>query len=192
VTIAGNWTLYVWAVAAKHNLQASLGYYINPLINMAIGGLIFRERINRIGWTAIGLAAVGVVIQTAAIGHLPLVSLVLALSFCAYGVIRRQVAAVVARLSSPSLPRGGQTCGGEPAQSRGLQPQTPGSRAGDASARGRHRARVCAGRQPMSATDPARPTSTTRRLRQRRGRDPCSAQIRMCLLYAYILRAKLN
>lgn len=93
VTIAFNWTLYVWAVAAKHNLQASLGYYINPLINMAIGGLIFRERINWIGWTAIGLAAAGVVIQTAAIGHLPLISLALALSFCAYGVIRRQVAA---------------------------------------------------------------------------------------------------
>jgi chloramphenicol-sensitive protein RarD len=93
VTIAANWTLYVWAVAARHNLQASLGYYINPLINMAIGGLIFRERINWIGWTAIGLAAAGVVIQTAAIGHLPLISLALALSFCAYGVIRRQVAA---------------------------------------------------------------------------------------------------
>jgi chloramphenicol-sensitive protein RarD len=93
VTIGGNWSLYVWAVAARHNLLASLGYYINPLINMAIGGLIFRERINWIGWTAIGLAAVGVVVQTAAIGHLPLVSLVLALSFCAYGVIRRQVAA---------------------------------------------------------------------------------------------------
>ena len=93
VTIGGNWSLYVWAVAAKHNLQASLGYYINPLINMAIGGLVFRERINWIGWTAIGLAAIGVVVQTIAIGHLPLVSLVLALSFCAYGVIRRQVAA---------------------------------------------------------------------------------------------------
>jgi chloramphenicol-sensitive protein RarD len=92
-TIASNWTLYVWAVAAHHNLEASLGYYVNPLINMAIGGLIFRERINWIGWTAIGLAAVGVVLQTAALGHLPLISLALAISFCAYGVIRRQVAA---------------------------------------------------------------------------------------------------
>lgn len=93
VTIAFNWTLYVWAVAQKKNLEASLGYYINPLMNMAIGGLIFRERINWLGWTAIGLAGVGVVIQTLALGHPPLVALALAFSFCGYGVIRRHVAA---------------------------------------------------------------------------------------------------
>jgi chloramphenicol-sensitive protein RarD len=92
-TIATNWTIYVWAVAQKHNLEASLGYYVNPLMNMAIGGLIFRERINVIGWFAMALAAIGVAIQTAALGHLPLVALALAVSFCAYGVIRRQVAA---------------------------------------------------------------------------------------------------
>ena len=93
LTIAANWTLYVWTVAQKHNLEASLGYYINPLINMAIGGLIFRERINWIGWTAIGLAVTGVALQTQALGHLPMISLALAISFCIYGVIRRQVAA---------------------------------------------------------------------------------------------------
>ena len=92
-TIATNWTIYVWAVAQRHNLEASLGYYVNPLMNMAIGGLVFRERINRIGWAAIALATVGVAIQTVALGRLPVVALALATSFCAYGVIRRQVAA---------------------------------------------------------------------------------------------------
>jgi chloramphenicol-sensitive protein RarD len=93
VIIAANWTIYVWAVAEKHNLESSLGYYVNPLMNMAIGALVFRERVNPIGWIAIGLSALGVVIQTLALGHLPIVALALAGTFCAYGVIRRQVAA---------------------------------------------------------------------------------------------------
>ena len=92
-TIAVNWTIYVWAVADRHNLESSLGYYVNPLMNMAIGALLFRERVHLLGWFAIGLAAVGVVIQTIALGHLPVVALALASTFCAYGVIRRQVAA---------------------------------------------------------------------------------------------------
>jgi chloramphenicol-sensitive protein RarD len=91
--IAANWTIYVWAVADHKNIEASLGYYINPLMNMAIGALIFRERLNPLGWAAIALAAVGVAVQTMALGRLPLVALALAGSFCIYGVIRRQVAA---------------------------------------------------------------------------------------------------
>jgi chloramphenicol-sensitive protein RarD len=89
--IGANWTVFVWAVNTGHNLDSSLGYYINPLFNMAIGGLVFGERIDRFGAVAIGLAALGVVIQTIAIGHLPLISLFLAITFCAYGVIRRRV-----------------------------------------------------------------------------------------------------
>jgi chloramphenicol-sensitive protein RarD len=85
-----NWTIYVWAVAQHRTLEASLGYYINPLMNMAVGALLLRERISPTGRIAIGLATVGVLLQAAALGHLPLVSLGLATSFCIYGVIRKQ------------------------------------------------------------------------------------------------------
>ena len=90
-SIATGWSLYVWAVNHGHNLDSSLGYYINPLMNMAAGAVFFRERIDRIGLAAIALAAVGVVVQTVALGHLPVISLVLAVTFWVYGLIRRQV-----------------------------------------------------------------------------------------------------
>ena len=91
LAIAGGWTMYVWAVNHGHNLDASLGYYINPLMNMAAGALLFRERITRVGLVAIGLAAVGVVLQGIAIGHVPLVALFLAGAFWIYGLIRKQI-----------------------------------------------------------------------------------------------------
>lgn len=91
VLISINWLLYVVAVNSGRTLEASLGYYINPLMNMAAGALFFRERIDRTGLVAIGLAAVGVAVQTAAVGHPPLLSLGLAVSFCGYGLIRKQV-----------------------------------------------------------------------------------------------------
>ena len=93
VLIGGNWLLYIWAVNSGRMLETSLGYYINPLLAMAAGALVFRERIDRIGMAAIGLAAVGVIIQTVALGHLPVISLALALSFCGYAIVRKRVAA---------------------------------------------------------------------------------------------------
>jgi chloramphenicol-sensitive protein RarD len=93
LAIFSNWTIYVFAVNAGHVIEASLGYYINPLMNMAAGALLFRERMSTEGKVAIGLAAVGVAIQTIALGHLPVVSLGLALSFCAYAILRKQVKA---------------------------------------------------------------------------------------------------
>ena len=91
--IALNWTLYVWAVAHGRLLEGSLGYYINPLMNMAAGAILFRERIDGLGWSAIALASVGVLVQSMALGHPPYISLVLGLTFTAYGVVRKQVAA---------------------------------------------------------------------------------------------------
>ncbi|EJL33493.1 rarD protein [Caulobacter sp. AP07] len=93
LAIFGNWTIYVFAVNAGHVIEASLGYYINPLMNMAAGALLFRERMSFEGKVAIGLAAVGVAIQTLALGHLPVVSLGLALTFCVYAILRKQVKA---------------------------------------------------------------------------------------------------
>jgi chloramphenicol-sensitive protein RarD len=91
--IAINWVVFIWAVTSNRLLESSLGYYINPLVSMAAGALIFRERIDRIGMVAIGLALVGVVVQAVALGHLPWVSLVLAFSFGGYGVVRKYAAA---------------------------------------------------------------------------------------------------
>lgn len=91
--IAINWSTFIWSVDAGRLLETSLGYYITPLVNMAAGALIFRERIGRLGVTAMALAAVGVVVQGVALGHLPWISLVLAASFGAYGIVRKQVAA---------------------------------------------------------------------------------------------------
>ena len=89
--IGSGWAVYVWAVTNGRNLESSLGYYITPLLNMAVGALVFRERIDKIGAAAIALAAVGVVLQTLALGHPPLIALFLAFAFWGYGIIRRQV-----------------------------------------------------------------------------------------------------
>jgi chloramphenicol-sensitive protein RarD len=91
--IAVNWVVFIWAVNAGRVLETSLGYYINPLLNMAAGALIFHERISRAGWIAIVLAAIGVAVQAFALGRLPWVSITLAVTFCGYGIVRKRVAA---------------------------------------------------------------------------------------------------
>ncbi|KPF81343.1 permease [Brevundimonas sp. AAP58] len=91
VLIAFNWGVYVWATTHQATLEASLGYYINPLLNMVVGLWLFRERIDRWGWVAIGLAAVGVLFQALALGRPPWISLMLAFSFGAYGVIKKRI-----------------------------------------------------------------------------------------------------
>ena len=91
VLIGLNWGVYVWATTHGATLEASLGYYINPLLNMVVGLWLFREKIDRWGWIAIGLAAVGVLFQTLALGRPPWISIVLAISFATYGVIRKRV-----------------------------------------------------------------------------------------------------
>ena len=90
--IAVNWSTYVWAVESGRTISASLGYYLNPLLNMAAGAILFKERISLGGRVAIGLAAVGVALQGAALGEFPWVSLVLAISFCGYGLVRKTAA----------------------------------------------------------------------------------------------------
>ena len=91
ILIATNWTVYIVAVNNGRTLDASLGDYLNPLLNMAAGAWLFRERIDWAGKIAMALAAIGVVLQTLALGHAPWVSLVLALTFAAYGIIRKRV-----------------------------------------------------------------------------------------------------
>jgi chloramphenicol-sensitive protein RarD len=88
--IAVNWLTYVWAVNNGHMLDASLGYYINPLINVLLGMLLLGERLRRLQWLAVTLASIGVAQQLWLAGHVPWISLMLALSFAFYGLIRKQ------------------------------------------------------------------------------------------------------
>jgi chloramphenicol-sensitive protein RarD len=90
--IAINWLTYVWAVGNGHVLDASLGYFINPLVNVALGFAVLHERPRRAQWLAVGLAAFGVVWLTVAAGRLPWVALVLAVSFGLYGLMRKTAA----------------------------------------------------------------------------------------------------
>ncbi len=91
--IAINWVVYIWAVTHGATLDASLGYYLVPLINMGAGALLFRERIGLAAKIAIGVAAVGVVLQGVALGALPIASLALAVAWGGYGIIRKRVKA---------------------------------------------------------------------------------------------------
>ncbi|MCD5995317.1 EamA family transporter RarD [Pseudomonas sp. CDFA 602] len=88
--IAANWIVYVWAVNNGRMLEASLGYYINPLVNVLLGMLLLGERLRRLQWLAVVLAATGVAQQVWQVGSLPWVSLVLPLTFGFYGLIRKK------------------------------------------------------------------------------------------------------
>ncbi|MFH6783058.1 MULTISPECIES: EamA family transporter RarD [Methylobacterium] len=89
--IAGNWSLYLWAVQNGRMLDASLGYFINPLVNVALGALVLRESLRPLQLAAVALAALGVVAAVVAAGSLPWVALALAISFAIYGLIRKLV-----------------------------------------------------------------------------------------------------
>ncbi len=90
--IAANWLLYVHAIASGRVLEASLGYFINPLLNVALGVLVLGERLERRRWAAVALAAVGVVsLSVGRAGGVPWLSLGLALSFGLYGLVRKRV-----------------------------------------------------------------------------------------------------
>jgi chloramphenicol-sensitive protein RarD len=91
VLLAGNWFLFIWAVNADRILDASLGYYINPLLNVAIGMAFFGERMRRMQWVAIAMAVTGVMIQIVSFGEVPWIALVLATSFSVYGGIRKRL-----------------------------------------------------------------------------------------------------
>lgn len=92
VLISVNWLLYVWAVAHGRVLEASLGYFINPLLNVLLGVVFLRERLRPVQWAAVLLAALGVSYLTWRAGALPVIACLLALSFGCYGLIRKTVA----------------------------------------------------------------------------------------------------
>ena len=89
--IGVNWLVYIWAVSQERVMEASLGYYINPLVNVLIGAVFFSERLRPAQWAAVVLAGVGVSVTTSALGYVPWVALVLCFTFSFYSVIRKQV-----------------------------------------------------------------------------------------------------
>ncbi|QBH01454.1 EamA family transporter RarD [Xanthomonas oryzae] len=92
VAIAFNWGLYIWAINAGHVIEASLGYFINPLLSVLLGVLVLKERLRRIQWVAVVCAAVGVLWLTIVAGAPPWIALGLAVSFGIYGLLRKLVA----------------------------------------------------------------------------------------------------
>ncbi|MAT84573.1 MAG: protein RarD [Gammaproteobacteria bacterium] len=90
--ISGNWVLFVWAVFNDRMLDASLGYFINPLLNVVLGVMFFREWLRPAQRVALALAAIGVANEVVAVGVVPWVGLVLALSFGLYGLVRKRLA----------------------------------------------------------------------------------------------------
>ena len=89
ILISINWFVFIWAVGNDQVLQTSLGYYINPLLNVLLGFTFLRERYGRLQWVAIMLAGVGVAIVWINHGQLPMVALALPLTFSLYGLIRK-------------------------------------------------------------------------------------------------------
>jgi chloramphenicol-sensitive protein RarD len=89
--IALNWGTYIWAVTHGHVVDAALGYFINPLVTVALGVVVFRERLNRWQLLALLLAVVAVGLLTAEVGEVPYVALILAFSFGLYGLIKKVV-----------------------------------------------------------------------------------------------------
>ena len=91
VLIATNWAVYIWSVTSSQLFEASLGYYINPLVNVFLGFTLLQERLRGLQWLAVILAALGVLIQIVNLGELPWIALVLAFSFSLYGLIHKRI-----------------------------------------------------------------------------------------------------
>jgi len=91
--ISFNWLLYIWAVIHDHVVEASLGYFVNPLVNVLLGVLVLRERLGRAERIAVALATAGVAVLTLWYGRLPWIALALAVSFGLYGLARKTVGA---------------------------------------------------------------------------------------------------
>ena len=91
ILISINWLVYIWATNNNHVVEASLGYYINPLIIIAFGVILLKEKMRPLQWAAVSIATIGVVVLTVDYGRLPWVALALALSWGTYGLVKKQL-----------------------------------------------------------------------------------------------------
>jgi chloramphenicol-sensitive protein RarD len=100
VVIYINWQVYVYAVADNHVLEASLGYFINPLVTIALATIFLKEKLNVLQWVAVGLGAIAVLILTFNYGQPPVIALTLAFSFGIYGLAKNRLGGKVSALNS--------------------------------------------------------------------------------------------
>ncbi|MFE9410166.1 EamA family transporter RarD [Streptomyces sp. NPDC006704] len=91
VVITVNWGVYIWSVNSGHVVEASLGYFINPLVTIAMGVLILKERLRRAQWAAVATGLAAVIVLAVGYGRPPWISLTLAFSFATYGLVKKQV-----------------------------------------------------------------------------------------------------
>ncbi|MFJ6084258.1 EamA family transporter RarD [Streptomyces sp. NPDC092369] len=89
--ITVNWGVYIWSVNSGHVVEASLGYFINPLVTIAMGVLLLKERLRPLQWAAVGVGFSAVVVLTVGYGQPPWISLTLAFSFATYGLVKKKV-----------------------------------------------------------------------------------------------------
>ncbi len=89
--VGSNWLLYIWAISENHLLDASLGYYINPIINVVLGLVFLQERLRKMQWFAVTLAVLGVSVQLVLFGSIPIVAISLASTFGFYGLLRKKI-----------------------------------------------------------------------------------------------------
>lgn len=89
--ITVNWGVYIWAVNSGHVVEASLGYFINPLVTIAMGVLLLKERLRPVQWAAVAVGCTAVLVLSIGAGRPPWISLCLALSFAAYGLVKKKV-----------------------------------------------------------------------------------------------------
>ena len=89
--VGSNWLVFLWAVANQQVVASSLGYFLTPLVNVMLGLLVLKERLNRLEWVSVGLALAAIANEIAVLGSLPWVSLFLAATFGSYGLVRKQV-----------------------------------------------------------------------------------------------------
>ncbi len=110
--LAVNWILFIWAVGAGFIVECSLGYYINPLMSVALGVVVLGERLRPAVWVSVGIAGIGVAVMTVASGRLPWIALSLAITFALYGLMKKHADAappiegLLAETATVALPLG--------------------------------------------------------------------------------------
>jgi chloramphenicol-sensitive protein RarD len=100
VVIYINWQVYVFAVADGHVIEASLGYFINPLVTIALATIFLKEKLNAFQWAAVGLGTAAVLVMTFSLGQPPVIAILLALSFGIYGLAKNRLGGKVSALNS--------------------------------------------------------------------------------------------
>jgi chloramphenicol-sensitive protein RarD len=100
IVIYINWQVYVFAVAESHVIEASLGYFVNPLVTIALATIFLKEKLNALQWVAVGLGTAAVLVMTFSLGQPPIIALVLAFSFGIYGLAKNRLGGTVSALNS--------------------------------------------------------------------------------------------